>query len=593
MPKTYLDFGIDLPSRGQGPEKYTTCPQCSDQRKRSNKNAKCLSVNVEKECWVCHHCGWKGGLKTGGNHSQKYDHWDKAKYNTIDNWQPPAPSDTLPDFVLDWFAQRGITESTLKRNNIKYNSHYIPQLGEWVKCLQFPMMRDGVVVNIKYRYEPLGPNPPSQDKKLFCMRGGCERIFIGLDDIEPGFPTIIVEGEMDKLSLEEAGFTNVISVPDGAPNPEASNYNSKFEFLQGCEKHLEKCESFILAVDADAPGERLKEELIHRLGRERCMLVQWPDGCKDANDVLLKLGAEHLAALVYDADYPPIEGILSVEDMRLNLDKLYENGLNPGLSCGWANLENLYRVSTSQWTLVTGIPGHGKSEWLDALTINLANNHDWNFGIYSPENSPVELHVAKLIEKKMGLQFSSKDLNGMTRDEMEKGRNWVGSHFHFIDAEEETHKLETILEMGAKLVYRQGIKGLIIDPWNELDHQRPQNLSETEHISNSLTKIRKFCKKHNVHVWLVAHPTKLQRTKIVDGQSVYPVPSPYDVAGSSHFRNKAFNCIAVYRHMHDDNMPIEVHVQKIKFKKDGQVGMGMLNYDKWSGRYSDAQTFIG
>jgi twinkle protein len=40
--------------------------------------------------------------------------------------------------------------------------------------------------------------------------------------ISPLYSTWQVEGEIDKLSMEEAGFPNCVSVPDGAP-PRVSN----------------------------------------------------------------------------------------------------------------------------------------------------------------------------------------------------------------------------------------------------------------------------------------------------------------------------------------------------------------------------------
>jgi twinkle protein len=133
------------------------------------------------------------------------------------------------------------------------------------------------------------------------------------------------------------------------------------------------------------------------------------------------------------------------------------------------------------------------------------------------------------------------------------------------------------------LILRKGIKGLVIDPWNELDHSRPSNLSETEYISQCLSKIRRFARLHNIHIWLIAHPTKLRK----EDNGNYPVPTPYDISGSAHWRNKADNCISIWRDLNDRDTPVQIHVQKVRFKEIGQVGMVELNYDYKSGRYSD------
>jgi Toprim domain len=109
----------------------------------------------------------------------------------------------------------------------------------------------------------------------------------------------IVEGECDKLALEEAGFRNVLSVPDGAPSrlkDTPSDDDAKFAFLANCEEELNRVKKFILAVDNDANGLVLEEELARRLGKERCWRVRWPDGndapCKDARETLLAHGPE-------------------------------------------------------------------------------------------------------------------------------------------------------------------------------------------------------------------------------------------------------------------------------------------------------------
>jgi twinkle protein len=126
-----------------------------------------------------------------------------------------------------------------------------------------------------------------------------------------------------------------------------------------------------------------------------------------------------------------------------------------------------------------------------------------------------------------------------------------------------------------------------MDPWNELEHERPSHMNETDYISDCLSKIRHFCKRHNIHIWVVAHPTKLQKATTKEGKEQYPVPTPYDVSGSSHWRNKAFNCLSIYRDPASSDNTVEIHVQKIKYKKNGRVGKATLFYDRLTGRYSD------
>ena len=126
---------------------------------------------------------------------------------------------------------------------------------------------------------------------------------------------------------------------------------------------------------------------------------------------------------------------------------------------------------------------------------------------------------------------------------------------------------------------RHGINGLIIDPWNELDHSRNNGMSETEQVGLSLSRIRHFARQNDLHVWIVAHPTKLRKND--DGS--YPVPTPYDISGSAHFRNKADNCLTVYRLYDIDKT--ELHIQKIRFDEIGKTGMTELFFEKHTGRF--------
>jgi twinkle protein len=556
--KTFEDFGIDLQGK-TGVEVKTTCPQCSPARKK--KHSPCLNVNTDKGVWNCWHCSWSGSLKTG--------EWQRPEIRK--EYRRPnyvANATGLPETVLAWFAKRGITDAVIRRNQIGSGLVYMPQIEEEITAIQFPFFRGTEVVNIKYR----------DHRKNFRMAAGAERILYGLNDIAE--TTIWVEGEMDKLAVEVAGYASCVSVPDGAPAADSKSYSAKFDFLAAPE--LERVKTHILAVDNDAPGRKLAEELARRLGTENCLTVIWPDGCKDANDVLMTYGAEALRSCLDEAKPLPIAGAYEVDDFTAELDQLYEVGTPKGLSTGWTAVDRLYSVRPGEWTLVTGIPGHGKSEWLDALTINLASSEGWAFGVCSPENLPVPQHLTKLAEKYIGKPFNPGYNERMSGSEFDVARTWLKRHFAFIVPEEST--LDSVLSIAAQLVRRKGIRGLVIDPWNEIEHHRG-DLSETDYVSFSLSKVRRFAQVNGVHVWLVAHPTKLQ--KGLDGK--YPVPTPYDVSGSAHWRNKADNCISLWRdHLDESSRAVEVHVTKIRHKVVGRIGIANLTYDRVTGRYFDS-----
>lgn len=558
--KTFADFGIPLKAGASG-ETKTTCPQCSGSRKK--KNYPCLNVNIDKGVWNCWHCGWGGALTTGVERVAQIT----KTYRRPDYVTAAAP---MPDEAAEWFAARGIPVAVLRKYHIAKSKAYFPQVEEERACVSFPYFRGSEVINVKYR---------TRDK-LFTMEKGCERMLYGLNDIAEA--TIWVEGEIDKLSLDVAGYSNCVSVPDGAPAENSKSYETKFDFLGAPE--LDRATQHIIAVDNDAPGFRLREELVRRLGPENCLIVEWHDGCKDANDMLVQYGVDALIGCIRDARPLPIVGASQVSDFEEECRVLYERGTPRGVSTGWAVLDKFYTVRPGDVTVMTGIPNSGKSELLDAILVNLAGSQGWCFGIYSPENWPIPEHVKKLAEKYTGRPFEPGYHERMTADEWGIAQSWLNRYFMFLEPEEPS--LDALLSVAKQLVKRKGIRGLVLDPWNEVEHAHPPGISESEYIGIALGTIRRFSRSHGVHTWVVAHPTKLTKDK---SSGEYPVPTPYDISGSANWRNKADNCVTVWRDLNPEarSTHTEVHVQKVRHKVVGAIGMASLTYDRVTGRYNE------
>jgi twinkle protein len=564
LTKSFSDFGINVPSGTSG-EVDTTCPQCSPHRKK--KTARCLSVNLDKGTWLCWHCSWRGSLAQGEQGKSEPFAWKPKTYTK------PSFTPHVAGKAGEWLKSRGIPDSVIARNRISYERVWMQQVEDHVMAIAFPYYRNGEVVNVKYR----------DARKNFRQVAGAERILYGMDDVDETL--VWTEGEIDKLSVEAAGFVSCVSVPDGAPNPDAKEYAAKFSWMERAEETLSKVKDHYLAVDSDAPGRKLEEELARRLGREKCWRVVWPDGCKDANEVLMKHGAAVLRDCIVSATQYPVEGISDALDAADAVRTMYRSGSTKGEWTGWGGLDSLYTVRPGELTVITGVPSSGKSEWLDALVINLMHRAGWRIGVCSPENAPLERHLAKLLEKVVGKPFEAGYRQRMSEADMEAALLWLNDRMHFI-LERDSLTVDQILDLARVLVYRRGIQGLVIDPWNELEHLRPNAMTETEYISQALGRMRRFARMHGVHIWLVAHPTKMYRDK--DGK--YPVPTPYDISGSSHFRNKADNCITVWRDMGMDGVQADectIYVQKVRFKDVGKIGSIQLRWDRATGRYWD------
>ena len=543
----FYEYGISI-KKSSGQVK-TKCPKCSTDRKK--KSDPCLSVNIDEGIWNCHNCGWKGTLKKN-NYMKEKTYVLPKEINA---------EEVYTDNFVKWFSDRGISTKTLIENRIGETNEYMPQINKEARTINFKYFKDSKLINIKYR----------DASKNFKLVKNAERIMYGLDDLLGKKEVIIVEGEMDKLAFYEAGFKNCVSVPNGASN-------LKMEYLKDFPENLEKV---YLAVDDDEPGKKLQDELSRRIGRDICMRVFYPQGCKDINDVLINYGKGSVEKCLLESINYPLEGVLNVQDFNVDIDSLYETGLERGKIIRHSSFDNLFSFASSQLTVVTGIPTHGKSNFLEHLAIRLSAQHGWKFGVFSPEHYPMQLHFSVLAEKLVGKSFRKiTRYERMSKNELNTAKNFISEHYHWIRPDGDIYTIDSILKTARGLIRRHGINALIIDPYNKIDANiGTQN--ETNFINKFLTRLTIFKQKYDIHIFLVAHPRKMLKKE----NGVYEVPSLYDVAGSANFYNQVDNGITVYRDF--KNKLTEVYVQKVKFRHIGELGNVAFKYNLQNGRYSE------
>ena len=540
-------------------KKKQFCPKCHE--KRNNKADKSLSVDWDRCIAHCHHCDanfFFGKTERIGNYQQP-----KALSTMKEKtYHKPTKltNETAPDEkVLAWFASRGIPSEVVTQEGITQAARSFPQTNQVEKCIVFPYMVEGELVNRKYRTA----------RKHFMLEAGAELVPWRIDSIRDTMECIITEGEMDALSFIVAGRKDVISVPNGAQK----NLTWLDRFI---ETHLENKDRIYIAADTDTKGLELRAELVRRFGEEKCRIVTYGEGCKDANELLQKGGVAALRTAIEEAQEVPLEGIYTASDVKEELLALFEKGLQKGAVLGMGELDDMLSLEVGRLMIVTGIPGDGKSEFLDEMAVHLSLNYDWRCAWFSSENFPVTLHHPKLIEKLIGKRF----LKGLiTPIEFETAVNYL-SHNFFDILPEEGYRVDTILEKAEALVRRKGIRVFILDPYNCLEHQIPSGQSETQYISEFLEKLRSFARRRQVLVVLAAHPTKMKRDPLT---KQFPVPTMYDISGSAAFFNKADFGIAIER---DRTQGVtRIHVQKVKFRHLGYPGVASFKYNTHNGRF--------
>lgn len=561
MYNNWQKYGIEVPTGRYSGNVKVFCPKCHDQRK--DKRDRSLSCNLQTGEFHCFYCDFKGC-------AAEEDEWEKQQRKAAwHNAHPvkqkktyrrptPKPFSPYSERLLAYMKGRGISEATLKAMRVGEGMEWMPQVQGEMNTVQFNYYLNGELVNTKFR----------TGNKHFKFVQNAELLPYNIDSIKGTDTVIITEGEMDALSFYEIGHHNVVSVPSGA--------NANLEWMDDYwDDYFENKKLVYVASDTDTKGVILREALLHRFGADVCRVVEYGDDCKDANDLLRLHGREALENALSCAKEVKIEGVFSVSDFEGSLDALYQNGMQKGVSIGHENFDRLCTFETKRLCIVTGIPGSGKSEFIDEIAERLNIRYGWRWAFFSPENAPLSYHASKLIEKFVGKKFGHAT---MPLNEYAYAKQHLENDFSFISPTD-NFKLDNILAKARSLVRRRGIKALVIDPYNRLESEMGTR-SETLYVSEVLDKLSNFAQLNDVLVVLMAHPTKLQKDKQT-GQIA--VPTLYDIAGSANFYNKADFGFVVHRDRAEDYTI--VNIAKVKFRHLGEPGRALFKYNLNNGRY--------
>jgi len=538
------------------------CPACSGDRKK--KHEKTLSVTVNPDgtkLYFCHHCGESGSI------FKKKEYFPKE--SKVTRIQPRATVDESS--ISTFFSNRGILWSQDIDLPVVSGKRYFQGHGE-LDAVGFVYGDLAQPSAIKWR---------AINQKAFTQEGAA-RQFYGIELIpEDAKELIIVEGECDALALASAGIP-AVSCPNGAPqvvsgksfSPEDDN---KFSYIWEAREVIERCDKIILATDNDKAGHALAEEIARRIGRAKCWAIQYPQNCKDANDIIRHHGPQALKDVVEKSQPLPLKGVYSAKSYISDVHEIYKKGVGKGESTGLSTVDDLFTIAEGQLSVVTGVPSSGKSEFVDQIMVNLAQRCSWKFAVASFENPP-HFHIAKLSEKITGKAFFEGSGQRMSDQELTDASNFIDKHFVFLDSRDGVvSTIDSIIDRAKQAVMRLGVRGLVIDPYNYIE--KNPNSDESQSISSMLTKVTAFAKAHGVHVWFVAHPAKMYPRE--DG--TMPVPTGMSISGSAAWFAKADLGITVHRSGDDT----EIHCWKSRFKWIGQQGAVPVVYDKSTGRYSD------
>jgi len=544
------------------------CPYCQHTRQK-HRHDRPLSVEVTSQSvrWKCWHCGVEGGM-------------DRFQNNVMPFRQARALKQPKPEIVLADLDEQA------KADGLAYlNSRGIPAdiaankcvFGSWGfaatgsrPAIGFPYKENGKIFAVKWR--------SADSEKHFSQQAVCSS-FWNLENADPTKPLLICEGEIDALTWMTVGVdANIVSVPNGAPQRVKDGAidpmeDRRFAYVWEAEEFLNKTQKIIFSPDLDPAGEALIEELSRRIGKAKCWRIELPR--KDANETLLNEGRDALRAAFDSARPIPLAGLYDAEHYAQRFESLYNEGHHKGIDTGIESLDEIMSISESMLTVVTGFPGHGKSDLIDQICINAAKNHGWKTVFCSFEKPP-HMHMAQLAAKAVGKPFFEGKTPRMSPEERDRAKGWINDNFVFMDyMAGAPADIQGILDFARAAVMRMGIRILVIDPYNFIEIDYKDRL-ETDAINEMLTKVQQFAKSSGVHVFFIAHPAKPadRSQKVVTG---------LDVAKSMAWFAKADIGLTVVR---TDDGP-EAHVWKARWQWLGKNGMAHLSFDLPSSRWSD------
>lgn len=463
---------------------------------------------------------------------------------------------------LEWIELRGLDPALAAKLGICTK----PEGGaNWIAV---PYVERGRTINHKYRLA---------SEKRHRMDEGAPLSLWNHDVLleQMDRPLVITEGEWDALTAIQSGFTRCVSVPNGAPQQKTDNLAEakRYEFLWRSKDLLDKVKQIIIAVDGDGPGKILAADLARWLGPERCQFVEYPADTKDLNEVLKMYGPGAVSETLNRAKAYPVKGLY-------RLDEFPEPPPTTSLSTGIEGLDELFKCTLGTFTVISGWAGHGKTSLLVRMLANLMER-GVNVALGSFETMP-----RPILERRLRAclyrcgEFGPKAEGHGPADEVLAKRLSVIAH---TARDEDTElDLDYIIELAKVAVLRDGVRLLCLDPWNEIEHKRSPDETETEYVSRAIRSLKRFALNYECAVWLVAHPRKPHS----DGQP--KPPSLYDLAGSAHFANKADYGLIIHR---DDmaGTQIEARVVKVRMGLPGKPGRVKLNWDQSLSNYKLAE----
>lgn len=543
------------------------CPFCHG-GDHNDKNT--FAIGLYNGAYQC----MRGGCEAKGSFRKLKEHFGEVYDDTEPTvitigsarktYDKPDPDTLHPltDEIVTYMGIRKISEETLEAFKIASDDK-----GNMV----FPFYRNGELVYVKYR-KPKAHRKEDGPKEW--QMANTEPILFGMDNVSLNKPLVITEGEIDALSLYEAGVSNVVSVPCGCKNTEWVNI---------CWDWLEQFQQIILFGDSDEPGVEMMQSLVKRLGEDRCMIApQYPDlivngvnkgrPCKDANEILFCYGPEALSNLIDACAPAPIQGVLNLASISYvdpsSIQRIYTR--IPSLD------QAIGGFAEGGLTVISGKRGEGKSTISGIFLLN-AIQQGYNVAAYSGELSAANFLnwiMCQACERRY-MEWKEDPRNGkryafVPMQIQDRIRDWIDNRFFLFDNTftESGTMVDALIRRFTMCARRYGCKLFLVDNLMMMTSGIEEEFKAQAKITAAL---KQFAVKFNAHVILVAHPRKRPANQVFDSE---------DISGSAAISNLADIVMAIEK----------PNINVTKNREFGETPKVICNFDPTTRRIFQAST---
>lgn len=471
------------------------CPFCHG---GDHHDRETFAMNRHTGTYMCQ----RGTCNAKGDFAQLLDALGEEEMPTLPNSNifvktkknyvlPTLTTYPITETILDYFDKRRISKSTLDAYGI-----CAAENGD----ILFPLYRDTVLIGAKFRK----PRKPEKKEPKEIGVKGMEPILFGMDTVSADLDYLVItEGEIDTLSLYEAGVRNVVSVPCGCSN---------MEWIELCFDWLERFSKIVIFGDNDPPGKKMRDQVTTRLDASRCWIIDddrypaRPDGfpCKDANEILYFHGADILREVFESASPVPVKGLLDLGDIE-PVDPTTIPRIQTRIPDVDAFLGGLQEGGL---TVFTALPGHGKSTLAGQICLS-AIDQGWDVCAYSGE-LPKEKFQQWVFLQAAGSDYITLKYDPIRQinvpivpyDVHKSIANWVRGHFYLFDNNEifESNQSTSILEVFAMAARRYGVKLFLVD---NLMTALSDCDEETKAQTKFVNALKKFAIQFSCHVIVV------------------------------------------------------------------------------------------